>query len=202
VLLFSLIINFLFIRFKCSPIKEAACTRPHFITERLPEEFLLANFPEDSDITRLLMMREELQPSRNSRFTIHLSPLYEAACAKLFGSHGQSLPTPPPTYPHQVSDEPAVPGPSQTEAVVPPGSPPFFYNLPTVASEADLGTLFLDDDPLYVDSDSEKDDHETLEAEALTMYPILVIAWTEVSIFLFNSHCLSNFISTERPKIH
>jgi hypothetical protein len=76
------------------------------------------------------------------------------------------------------------------------GAHHFFYNLPTMASEADPGALLFDD-PLYVDSEAEKDDHETPEAEAITMYPILVIAWTEVSIFLFNSQCFSNFISTE-----
>jgi hypothetical protein len=120
-------------------------------------------------------------------------PLYEAACIKFFDSHGQLLPTSLSTYPCQVSDEPAVAGLSQTKPFALPGSPPFFYNLPTMASEADPGALLFND-PLYVDSESEKDDHE---AEAITMYPILVIAWTEVSTFLFNSQCFSNFISTE-----
>lgn len=34
--------------------------RPDFITERPPEEFLLANLTQEADITRLLFMREEL----------------------------------------------------------------------------------------------------------------------------------------------
>src|SRR5271156_6112107 len=34
--------------------------RPNFITERPPEEFLLANLTQEADITCLLFMREEL----------------------------------------------------------------------------------------------------------------------------------------------
>jgi hypothetical protein len=34
--------------------------RPDFITERPPEEFLLANLTQEADITRLLFMCEDL----------------------------------------------------------------------------------------------------------------------------------------------
>jgi hypothetical protein len=119
-------------------------------------------------------MREELQVSHNSRVTIHSSPLYEAAYARLH-SHEQSqshIPlTPlPPIHPCQA-------GSSSSFITLPIASSPALVS----GVDSELDDPF--DDPLVVD-DSETEDNGTPEAEAIKTYPVVLIVWTAVGLFL------------------